>query len=331
MSPARQEGGLFAHREAGAAAAPQARVFELLEDLVRPPSRGRPSPASRSRRSPGSPRGCASRGSSACSSRTRVSRHRPRCSRGRGVAGQRPPLQRLLRQHLVAAQQLLDRRRRLGRLQRPEVALIDRGHRRDVAGAEALKAGDEDVLLTLGRGAESVEQLVAAAHPAADVGADRDLVAADRLGVQEVVEAGDRLQVGRGDAHHRGGLANSLGGAPAVAPLHRPERRDRGRFAVRVAAHQRLDRARAAPAGSRLRAALGSPAGCGPGPAPSGRARCSRPGGSGSRCRRAVDRATTSPHRLTGQRPRGSGRACRGCRSCRRCSCRSPCRGRPAG
>ena len=30
-----QEGGLFAHREAGAAAPAQARVFELLEDLVR--------------------------------------------------------------------------------------------------------------------------------------------------------------------------------------------------------------------------------------------------------------------------------------------------------
>ena len=93
----------------------------------------------------------------------------------------------------------------------------------------------------LGGGAEGVEQLVAAAHPAADVGADGDLVGPDRLGVEEVVEARDRLQVGGRHPHHRGGLADPLRRAPAVAPLHRPERRDRGRFAVRVAAHQLLD------------------------------------------------------------------------------------------
>ncbi len=82
---------------------------------------------------------------------------------------------------------------------------------------------------------------VAAAHPAADVGADLDPVGPDRLGVQEVVEARHRLQVGGGHPHHRGGLADPLRGAPAVAPLHRPERRDRGRVAVGVARHQRLD------------------------------------------------------------------------------------------
>ena len=95
--------------------------------------------------------------------------------------------------------------------------------------------------LALGRGAEGVEQLVAAPHPAADVGADGDLVGADRLGVEEVVEAGDGLEVGGRHPHHRGRLADALRGAPAVAALHRPERRDRGRFAVRVAAHQLLD------------------------------------------------------------------------------------------
>ena len=96
-------------------------------------------------------------------------------------------------------------------------------------------------LVALGGGAEGVEQLVAAAHPAADVGADLDPVGPDRLGVQEVVEARDRLQVGGGHPHHRGGLADPLRRAPAVALLHRPERRDRGRVAVRVARHQRLD------------------------------------------------------------------------------------------
>ena len=99
----------------------------------------------------------------------------------------------------------------------------------------------KNVLVALGGGAEGVEQLVAAPHPAADVGADGDLVAADRLGVEQVVEAGDRLQVGGRHPHHRGGLADPLRRAPAVAPLHRPERRDRGRVAVRVAGHQLLD------------------------------------------------------------------------------------------
>ena len=161
--------------------------------------------------------------------------------RQREVGGEGALGQRFLGEDVAAAAQLLDRGRRVALLQRPVVALVDRGHRRDVAGAEALEAGDEDVLVALGGGAEGVEQLIAAAHPAADVGADLDFVAADRLGVEEVVEAGDRLEVGGGDPHHRGGLADPLRGAPAVAPLHRPQRRQRGRFAVRVAGHLRLD------------------------------------------------------------------------------------------
>ena len=64
---------------------------------------------------------------------------------------------------------------------------------------------------------------------------------ADRLGREEVVEGGDRLQVGGGDAHHRGRLADALGRAPAVAALHRPQRRDRGRAQLRVARHRLLD------------------------------------------------------------------------------------------
>ena len=221
---------------------------------------------------------------------------------GRRVARQRPLLQRLLGQHLLAGQQLLDRGRRLGRLQRAEVALVDRGHRRDVAGAEALEAGDEEVLVARGGGLEGVEQLVAAAHPAADVGADRDLVGADRLGVQQVVEAGDRLQVGGRDPHHRGGLADPLRRAPAVAPLHRPERRDRGRVAVRVARHQRPRSARAAPAGSRLRAAPGSPSGLRSGTRPSVTARSTGRSGCDAG---AVDGAHRStPPRIGSSMPR---------------------------
>ena len=164
-----QEGGLFAHREAGAAAPAQARVFELLEDLV-----GLHLPVGLLQRRV------------AAVALVAVERAQPRvlgvleqdrASQASAPSRQRPLLQRLLRQHLGAGAQLLDRGLRLGRLERAEVALVDRGHRRDVAGAEALEAGDEEVVLALGRGAEGVEQLVAAPHPAADVGADGDLVA----------------------------------------------------------------------------------------------------------------------------------------------------------
>jgi len=96
-------------------------------------------------------------------------------------------------------------------------------------------------LAALGGGAESVEQLVATAHPAADVGADGDFVAAHRLGVEQVVEARHRLQICRRHLHHRGGLADALRSAPAVEPLYRPERRDRDRVLVRVAPDHRLD------------------------------------------------------------------------------------------
>ena len=229
--------------------------------------------------------------------------------------------QRLLGQHLGAGLQLLDRGLRLGRLQRAEVALVDRGHRGDVAGAEALEAGDEDVVVALGGRLEGVEQLVAAAHPAADVGADLDPVGPDRLGVQEVVEAGDRLQVGGRDPHHRGGLADPLRGAPAVALLDRPERRDRGRVAVRVARHQLLDplpQLRRAVDFVQLRDLLLGRAG-------------TRPSVTARSTGRFGLKAPAPSTGLIGRPRRGSGRACRGCRSCRRRRCPAPCRGRPAG
>ena len=47
---ARQEGGLLAHREAGAAAPPQPRLLQLVDDLVAAPAPGRPSPSRCSRR-----------------------------------------------------------------------------------------------------------------------------------------------------------------------------------------------------------------------------------------------------------------------------------------
>ena len=319
-----QEGGLFAHREAGAAAPAQARVFELLEDLVllhlavglllRGVAADQAACSHRACAAPGPRRARAGRGSRR---RCGISRL-PAVGRGR-VAGQRPRCRQVASPAAPSGRrglELADRLARLGRLERAVVALVDRGHRGDVAGAEALEAGDEEVVVALGGGLEGVEQLVAAAHPAADVGADLDPVAADPLGVQEVVEAGDRLQVARGHPHHRGGLADPLRGAPAVALLHRPEGRDRGRVAVGVARHQQLD-----PLAQLRRAAdfvqlRERPRRRGRGRAP--RSPRGRPEGSGC----WLPAPSTG---LIGRPPRGSGRACRGCRSCRRRSCPAPC------
>src|SRR5262249_54099983 len=171
------------------------------------------------------------------------------------AAGGRPVLDPLLGQDLLAAvAELLDDGLRVLLAQGPVVALVDRGHRGDVAGAHALEAADED-LAVLGRAraihpgrlAEPLEQLVSAAQPAADVGADQDLVLALRLHAEEVVEAGDRLEIARGHAHHRGGLVDPLRGAPAVAPLDGPESRDRGRALARVALHRAADLLRQRP------------------------------------------------------------------------------------
>ena len=182
----------------------------------------------------------------------------PSLTRGSG-SGSGPPAaprrgERLLRQHLGAGAELLDRGRASLGVQRPEVALVDRGHRRDVAGAHALEARDEDLavgragapvrrLVAVGAGglAERLEQLVGARHPARDVRAHQHLVAPAGLEPEEVVEARDRLQVRGGDPHHRGGLADALRGAPAVAALHGPERGIEAER-IRVARHRRLDR-----------------------------------------------------------------------------------------
>ncbi len=89
--------------------------------------------------------------------------------------------------------------------------------------------------------ADGVEQLVGAAHPAGDVGADQDPVLAGGLHVEEVVEAGDRLELGRLEVHDRGRLLHALGRAPAVTALDRGQRRDDRRALVGVEAHQALD------------------------------------------------------------------------------------------
>src|SRR4029453_16704851 len=99
-----------------------------------------------------------------------------------GAAGEGTVLEALLGEHVGAVRaQLLDRGLRVLLGERAVVALVDRGHRRDVAGAEALEAADEQLAVLRGAGpvharglAEALEQAVRAAQPAADVGADQN-------------------------------------------------------------------------------------------------------------------------------------------------------------
>src|SRR2546426_9779932 len=58
---------------------------------------------------------------------------------GLGAAGRREVGQRLVRQHLGAGAELLDRHARVIGVEGSVVALVDRGHRGDVAGPQALE------------------------------------------------------------------------------------------------------------------------------------------------------------------------------------------------
>src|SRR5882757_2032967 len=89
----------------------------------------------------------------------------------------------LLGQNVFAAAELLHRVLRIALVERPVVALVDRGHWRDVAGAHALESLDEELpvlraslTVDAGRLAECLEQAISSAQPAADVGADEHLV-----------------------------------------------------------------------------------------------------------------------------------------------------------
>src|SRR6266511_1208093 len=64
----------------------------------------------------------------------------PLVGRWTRISRERAILQALLRQHLLPATKLLDRLGRVAVLQRAVVALVDRGHRSEVAAAQALEA-----------------------------------------------------------------------------------------------------------------------------------------------------------------------------------------------
>ena len=101
--------------------------------------------------------------------------------------------------------------RHLLELDRADVDAVDAGHRRDVAGAEALEVADVDVGVLGHLVLDRVEQLVAAAQRAGDVRADVDAVAADGLRVELVVERGDRDDVAGREPHDRGDLRDASG------------------------------------------------------------------------------------------------------------------------
>src|SRR5688500_4158094 len=139
----------------------------------------------------------ASPGSSTFLNSTRVSGIARRLSQG----------ERLVGEGLLAGAKLPRNRLGVGVLERAVVALVDRRHRGDVAGAQALEARYEQLAVLRGRPpvrgllgiaarrlAEGIEQPVGAVHPARDVGADQHPVAPQRLEAKEVVEARNRLE-----------------------------------------------------------------------------------------------------------------------------------------
>src|SRR5687767_662099 len=109
----------------------------------------------------------------------------PRIGLGLGAARGLALGERLVGKRFGAGAKLLDRGERVVAVERAVVALVDRGHRSQVAGAEALEALDEELavrgaravvvrLVGIGAGgrAERAQEVVGAVQPARDVVAD---------------------------------------------------------------------------------------------------------------------------------------------------------------
>ena len=117
---------------------------------------------------------------------------------------------------LAALEQVAhDRLAVVGR-QRADVLAVDRGHRRDVAGAQALEAAHVEARVAAGGLEHRRVDRVGAAQRARDVRAHVDRVLARGDGVEHVVEGRDRDQVRGRQAHHAGGLLDRGRRAPAV-------------------------------------------------------------------------------------------------------------------
>ena len=135
-----QERGLLSHREAGPAAAAQPGLLEHAEQLLGlQVAKGALQRAVAAQAPVGVDRGQPGLVDA-------LEQH-PRLRVGPGLraAGRRAIGERLVGQDLGAGAKLLDRGLRVTGVQGPVVALVDRGHRGDVAGAQALEARDEDL------------------------------------------------------------------------------------------------------------------------------------------------------------------------------------------
>ena len=142
------EAGLLAHREAGAAAAAQARLLELVEHRLRGHLEQRlaqravaAEPLVDRRSCGGRARRCSRAGPRLSPRSDLLARDPPaRCP---GSSGPRRPPSRAVLSSARRASALVSRRRR-GRAARRSA--VDRGHRRHVAGAQALELAHLDVL-----------------------------------------------------------------------------------------------------------------------------------------------------------------------------------------
>ena len=125
---------------------------------------------------------------------------------------------------------------------RADVLAVDRGHRRDVAGAQALEAAQVEVRVA-GRPPRAAPRAARRRRTASTRCScrRRPSLVPDGARLEHVVEGRDRGQVGGRQAHHAGRLLDALRRAPAVAALDGEQRGDRGRAAVGVLGHRGLD------------------------------------------------------------------------------------------
>ena len=159
---------------------------------------------------------CSGGSRSVRSARRRSARLRGRpVGRGAGV-GRAPVAELLVGQHRAPRADVLDDLRGVLGVQRADVLAVDRGHRRDVARAQAL----ERATWTSAPSAAAdhrLEELVGAEQRAARCSCRRRRrVTRARRQLEHVVEAGDRGQVGGGELHDRGHLVDRPRRAPAV-------------------------------------------------------------------------------------------------------------------
>ena len=155
--------------------------------------------------------------------------------------GDQAPRELLLRQHRTPRACVLEQLRDVLQRERPDVDAVDRGHRGDVARAEALERAHVEVRVVTGGSADRLVELVGAAQRAGDVRADIHRVPTDGRRLEHVVEGRDRREVGGGEAHHARDLVDRRGRAPAVHALRRGERGQRRGAAVGIVGHVRLD------------------------------------------------------------------------------------------